>query len=117
MDLIDELINCLYSIDYSVFNEDYIDELLDGRDSDLFDTEWCRVYKKINALKNDQNYTDVIKEEQGKVREKAFMIIKQNTGSELSDYVSDDFGLIYDSLILSYKDGWLNKLIEEYKNR
>ncbi|EES49427.1 hypothetical protein NE172_16715 [Clostridium botulinum] len=32
-------------------------------------------------------------------------------------YVSDDFGLIYDSLIVNYKDEWLNKFIREYKNR
>ena len=117
MDLIDELINCINSIDYSAFDEDYIDELLDSRDSDPFDTKWCLVYKKINALKNEQNYTENIKKSQGKIREKALMIIKQNTDSELSYYVSDDFGLIYDSLILNYKDEWLNKLIDEYKNR
>ena len=64
-----------------------------------------------------KNYTDEIEKEQGKVREKAFMIIEQNTQSELSDYVSDDFGMIYDSLILNYKDEWLNRLIEMYKNK
>ncbi|GAA0787781.1 hypothetical protein [Hathewaya limosa] len=116
MDLIDELINCINRIDYSTFDEDYIDELLDSRDSEQFDTEWCRVSKKINSLKNDQNYGNLNKEVQVKIREKVFMIIKQNTGSELSDYVSDDFGLIYDSLIVNYKDEWLNKLIKEYKN-
>ncbi|MBY6929034.1 hypothetical protein [Clostridium botulinum] len=117
MDFIDELINCLNSIEYSEFDEDYIDELLDSRDSDPFDDEWCRVNKKINSLKNDKNYTNLNKEVQGKIREKVFMIIKQNTESELSDYVSDDFGLIYDSLIVNYKDEWLNKFIIEYKNR
>lgn len=45
------------------------------------------------------------------------MIMKENTESELSDYVSDDFGLIYDSLILNYKDEWLDKLITVYKNK
>lgn len=54
---------------------------------------------------------------QDKIREKVFIIIKKNTFSELSDYVSDDFGLIYDSLIVNYKDEWLDKLIEEYKNK
>lgn len=39
------------------------------------------------------------------------MIIADNIESELSDYVSDDFGVIYDSLVLIYKDPWLNKLI------
>ena len=117
MDLINELLNCLSSIDYDTFDEDYLNGLLDSRDIAPFDTEWCRVYDEIEALKNDQNYTDEIEKEQSKVREKAFMIIEQNTQSELSDYVSDEFGMIYDSLVLDYEDEWLNKLIETYKNR
>lgn len=117
MDLINELMNCLSNIDYNMFDEDYINELLDSRDSAPFDTEWCRVDKKINVLKNGQNYTEEIKKAQCKIREKVFMIIGQNAGSELSAYVSDDFGLIYDSLVLNCKDEWLNKLIEEYKNK
>lgn len=117
MELIDELIDCLNSIDYSEFDEEYIDDLLDRRDSNPFDDKWCRVSKKINSLKNDENYTNLNKEMQDKIREKVFIIIKKNTFSELSDYVSDDFGLIYDSLIVNYKDEWLDKLIEEYKNK
>ena len=117
MDFINELLDCLNGIDYDAYDENYIDELLDSRDIALFDTEWCRVYEEIEALKNDQNYTDEIENEQSKVREKAFMIIEQNTQSELSDYVSDDFGMIYDSLVLNYKDEWLDKLIESYKNK
>lgn len=117
MDLMNELLNCLNSIDYDIFDEDYLDELLDTRDSAPFDTEWCRVDEEIEALKNTQCYTDKNEEEQGKIREKAFMIIEENIDGELSEYVSDDFGLIYDSLVLNYKDEWLNKLITAYKNK
>lgn len=117
MDFLNELLNCLNSIDYDPFDEDYLNELLDSRDSAPFDTEWCRVAEEIGALKNTQSYTDENEKEQGKIREKAFMIIEENTESELSEYVSDDFGLIYDSLVLSYKDEWLNKLIAAYKSK
>ena len=44
MDLINELLNCLNSIDYDIFDEDYLNELLDSRDSTPFDTEWCREF-------------------------------------------------------------------------
>ena len=111
-----ELIDCLKNIDYDTLDEDCLNELLDCRDSAPFDTEWCRVNAEIDALKNDQNYTAENEEEQDEIREKAFMIIEQNIESELADYVSDDFGLIYDSLVLNYKDEWLDTLIEEYKN-
>lgn len=118
MNSIDELFHCLIDMDYSIFDEDYINQLLDSRDIAPFDTEWCRVSQEIEALKNIQNYTSQNKNEQEKVREKAFMIITENTpDSELSAYISDDFGLIYDSLIVSYQDPWLDKLILAYKNK
>lgn len=117
MDFMNELLNCLNCIDYDAFDEDYLDECLDSRDCDPFDTEWCRVNEEIKALKNAQSYTHKNKEEQDKIREKAFMIIEENIEGELSDYVSDDFGLIYDSVVLNYKDEWLNKLIAAYKNK
>ncbi|MDE7417684.1 MAG: hypothetical protein K2N44_15510 [Lachnospiraceae bacterium] len=116
MDFMNELIDCLKNIDYDAFDEDCLNELLDCRDSAPFDTEWSRVNAEIDALKNDQNYTAENEEEQDEIREKAFMVIEQNIESELADYVSDDFGLIYDSLVLNYKDEWLDTLIEEYKN-
>ena len=117
MDLMNELLICLNSINYDTFDENYLNDLLDSRDSVPFDMEWCRVNEEIKALKNNQNYTDENEKEQDKIREKAFIIIEKNTGSELSDYVSDDFGIIYDSLVLNYKDEWLNKLIAAYKNK
>ena len=117
MDLINELLNCLSRINYDTFDEDYLNELLDSRDSAPFDTEWCRVEEEIEALKNPRSYTGENEEEQGKVREKVFMLIEENIESELAEYVSDDFGLIYDSLVLNYKDEWLNKLIAAYKNK
>lgn len=117
MDLMNELLSGLKCIDYDRFDIDYLNELLDSRDSASFDTEWCRINREIEALKNPQSYTDEDEETQVKIREKAFMIIQQNTKNELAAYVSDDFGLIYDSLILNYKDEWLDKVIAVYKNK
>ena len=70
MDFMNELLDCLSSIDYDTFDENYLDELLDSRDSVLFDTEWCRIYEEIEALKNAQSYTDENEEEQSKIRER-----------------------------------------------
>lgn len=117
MDLINELLNALSAIDYSAFDEDSINELLDSRDSDPFDAEWRRVSEKTEQLKNAQNYPPEIEKQQGKIREKAFMTVERNIQSELSEYVSDDFGLIYDSIVLNYKDEWLDRLINSYKNK
>lgn len=116
MDFMNKLMDCLGNIEYSTFDEDYINELLDNRDNASFDAEWCRVDAEMDALKNSQNYGNENKMEQDKVREQAFMIVEQNVEGELAEYVSDDFGLIYDSLVLGYKDDWLDWLIEEYQN-
>lgn len=116
MDFMNKLMDCLGNIEYSTFDEGYINELLDNRDNASFDAEWCRVDAEMGALKNSQNYGDENKMEQDKVREQAFMIVEQNVEGELAEYVSDDFGLIYDSLVLGYKDDWLDWLIEEYQN-
>lgn len=117
MYLIDELLNALDDIDYSVFDEDSINELLDSRDSDPFDAEWCRVNARIEQLKNSCSYPMENVLQQGKIREKAFMTVERYIQSELSEYVSDDFVLIYDSIVLNYKDVWLDKLIDSYKNK
>lgn len=91
MNLMNELLDCLNSISYEVFDEDYINELLDNRDDDLFDSEWCRVFKEIEALKNIQNYTDKVKKEQHKIREEAFMIIIENNadGEDWHSFISN----------------------------
>lgn len=117
MDLINELLHCLNGIDYNIFDEAYIDMLLDSRYSAPFDTEWCRAYEEINAFKNSQAYTDDMQEEQDNLREKVFSMIEEYAESELAAYVSDDFGLIYDSLVLNYHDEWINKLIAAYKDK
>lgn len=117
MELMNELLNCLNDIAYDTFDGDYLNELLDRRDSAPFDTEWCRVYEEIEALKKARSCEDENKGEQSKIREKVFMLIEERTESELAGYVSDDFGLIYDSLALDYKDEWLNKLIAVYKDK
>lgn len=110
------LLDCLNAIDYSKFDEDSINNLLDSRECEPFDSEWCRVDREISELKNQYNYTSENQNQQNQIRKEAFFIIERNIGTELSDYVSDDFGLIFDSMLVGYKDEWLSKLIEAYRN-
>lgn len=110
----DGLIAKLDKIDFTAID---IDNLLDNRDRDPFDSEWMRVYREIEAIKKEKTYTDEDKNYVSNVREKAFMKIYHLSGhGELAEYVSDDFGLIMDSRILKYSDVWLDKLISSYKN-
>lgn len=110
---IEILLDCLRNIDYSQFDDDSITELLNLRDCEPFDSEWCRVDSEITRMKNQYNYT--FQNQQDQIRKEAFFIVENNVGSELADYVSDDFGLIFDSMAVGYKDKWLSKLINMYR--
>ena len=67
-----------------------VDEILDKREMDSFDSEWVRVYQAIEDQKRGKNIDDT-----KDIREKAFMIVYQQSGcGELAGYISDDFGLV-----------------------
>ena len=114
--MINSLLDSLRSLDFSSFTEDDINDILDGRDADEFDSEWCRVDSEIERLKNSENYTSLNQTEHDEICKKAFFIIEDKISSELSDYISDDFGLIYDSIVTGYNDIWLAKLVEAYQS-
>lgn len=117
MELINKLLEALEAIDYTDFDEEYIDDILDNRDNDPFDSEWCRVNDDIENLKTDENYTKKNEEEFFEISQRAFKILSNNGCGELSAYVSDDFGMVYDSVVLGYSDEWLDKLISTYQNK
>ena len=110
--MINTLLDCLRSMDLSSYTEDDINDILYDRDAEEFDSEWCRVDSEIEALKDNNNYTDENQNEHDVICKKAFFIIEEKVSSELSD----DFGLIYDSIATDYHDAWLSKLIEVYQN-
>ncbi|MDE6780487.1 MAG: hypothetical protein K2J40_03390 [Ruminococcus sp.] len=110
---IEMLLDCLRNIDYSQFDEDSINELLDCRDCEPFDSEWCRVDSEISRIKNQYNYT--FQNQNDQIRKEAFFIVADRIGTELADYVSDDFGLIFDSIAVGYKDKWLSELKNTYR--
>ena len=108
------LIEKLEQIDFNTLD---IEELLDNRDAEVFDTEWIRVYKAVESMKNAENYPEAEKENNTKIREQVFRKLYEFTNdSDLAGYVSDDFGLISDARLLGYKDLWLDELIACYEN-
>lgn len=109
------LIGLLNQINYNALD---IDELLDNRDSEEFDSEWIRVYKAVESLKNEDNYTEIEEKSNSEVREKVFSMINNlSNDGDLAGYISDDFGLIADAKLLGYKDLWLDKLSSCYENK
>lgn len=104
----EQLINNLRKINYENLN---LDEVLSGRENITFDSEWIRVFDEIKAIKTSLKITD-----NTHIRESAYLIVYENSNSDdLAAYVSDDFGLIFDSIILNYRDEWFDKLIRCYE--
>ena len=50
-----ELLNKLNNIQYKELD---IDDILDKRESDPFDSEWMRVYREIKELKKGKKFDD-----------------------------------------------------------
>jgi len=89
-----------------------IDDFLEQRDSDPFDSEWVRIYQALEELKKGKTVADT-----REVEKKAYITVyEKSENDELAGYISDDFGLIADSKRLNYSDEWLDKLISCYEN-
>lgn len=104
-----ELLDKLKKINFEELN---IDDFLDQRDSDPFDSEWVRVYQALEELKKGKTVEDT-----REIEKKAYITVyEKSENDELAGYISDDFGLIADSKRLGYSDEWLEKLISCYEN-
>lgn len=104
-----EIINMSFITDYD------IDELLDMRDDDEFDSEWMRVYNVLNKINVGHSEKQII----DSIREKSFLkAYSLSESSDIASCVSDDFELICKACINGYDDKWLNSLIMSYaKNK
>ena len=104
-----DIINKSFFADYDV------DELLDMRDDDEFDSEWMRVYNILNEINIEDSEKQII----DRIREKSFILVYNlSESSDIASCVSDDFEIICKACISGYDDKWLNSLIMSYvKNK
>lgn len=103
-----ELLDNLKKVNYETLD---IDDFLDQRECEPFDSEWIRVYQAIEELKKGKSSG-----RNQRNREKAYITVFEKTEcDDLAGYIADDFGLIADSIMLNYSDEWLEKLISCYK--
>jgi hypothetical protein len=94
------------------WDESYIIENLDARDTDPFDSEWVSSDKIIqNSLNIEKNLSEEINE----YRKNIFSIIIKKTGSsDLAGYISDDFELIMNGLVSCYSNKFFFSIINSY---
>ncbi len=90
-----------------------IDMLLDGRDSDEFDTRWLTVYRLLEGVSSLSNMDTNFVQRLSNAAYKSVFETSQHP--DFSSYVSDDFELIGKSLITDTQISWLNGLWRSYK--
>ena len=106
------MIELLNKLNNNNFEELDIDDFLNKRDIEPFDSNWVRVYQIIEELKKGRTIDST-----RDIEKKVYIIVYEQTGNnELAGYISDDFGLIANSKILGYTEEWLEKLISCYEN-
>lgn len=109
----DKTINYIKTLDAS-----QIDEVLNNRDCELFSTQWTRAYNEVSKIKQKENLTEIYRKHDEKLRRNIFLEVYNITLSEdMASYISDDFGLILDSLVFDYKDDWISSLWSQYIRR
>jgi hypothetical protein len=98
----------------SNYNEDDFDRILDQRDEVAFSERWMETFDTIEEEFKESKTDKIISDH---IREKVFKLVYSITNhSDLASYISDDYGLIIQSIEIKHNDRWLNALWLEYKN-
>lgn len=99
-------------ITLSNYTEDDFDIILDERDNDDFSERWMEIFNTLKEKVEKSKIENI----SDSLREKVFKLVYSITNnSDLSSYLSDDFGMIVQSLETKQNDFWLNSLWLEYK--
>ncbi|QIC08312.1 hypothetical protein GOP56_05120 [Brevibacillus sp. 7WMA2] len=100
------------------WDEASIENLLDKRDDPVFAKEWMRVYTELSTLKKNESLSSLYVSTDEELRKNIFLqVLKISSQEDLAAYISDDFGLIFDSVMFTYSDEWLNGLYNEYQEK
>ncbi len=96
------------------YEEDEFDNILDQRDDESFSDIWMKAYDEVKLLSEQKNIDKTFSDQ---LREAVFKKVLGITNiSDLASYLSDDFGLIYDSVMVQFSSNWINALWNKYKS-
>ncbi|WP_062387637.1 hypothetical protein [Pseudomonas abietaniphila] len=90
------------------------DVVLDKRDAAEFGDAWVRSNEALGKKKYPVQSDQI---EVNRIREYAFKVVFRITGnSEAAGYVSDDIGLIGEAVAKGELAGWVEDLLQSYRN-
>ena len=98
-------------LNFTNLDNETIDEILDSRDSNEFESDWLKVSQTLEKKRFSADNVAAIEN----IRQIAYKKTFDSTNhSELAAYVADDFEMIAKSLLADYNDEWLNVLFLSY---
>ena len=107
---IKKIVDNIKEYDYSQIN---VDDFLDNRDIEQFETEWLKIYKQIDKVKIPEELRNM----SDNLRKDVFLSIDEKIGvSELSEYISDDIELLIFADYLGIDSEWFRRFIDMYEN-
>ncbi|MDN9010147.1 hypothetical protein [Brevibacillus laterosporus] len=99
-------------------DEANIENLLYKRDNPVFSKEWMRIYTELSTLKKNKSVSSLYVSTNEELRKNIFLqVLKISSQDDLAAYISDDFGLIFVSVVFTYSDEWVNGLWNEYQEK
>ena len=98
-DIAARLVEVLDALDLKESADADIDAYLDARDEDPFDSDWLSAHQELESRKRGLDEPSLRKLERanGKLRERVFKRVLGQAGDDIAGYISDDFGLMFDS--------------------
>lgn len=109
----EELLKKLGNMNYYVKN---IDEIMIGRERDVFRHEWERVAFEIELMKDLNGFNKEKEKRSMTIKEKASKAVYESTGDrDLAECIYHDFGILCDAYLLGYKDPWFTKFRNCYE--
>ncbi len=103
--------NCI--ITKELFDNYNLDDVLNLRNNDIFDSKWIELYNSLEKLEISNDNLKLIDEIRKEVFIKSCNISED---SEIASYISDDFELICKAYIFNINNNWLNSIIYLYAN-
>ena len=100
---------------FDFFDNVDIEQYLDERDSDPFDSIWINNFNRVKALVFSKEQLETINE----IREMCFKSALRATGdSDLASYITDDIEIIIKDMIYDNNNEWtITDLWASYKNK
>ncbi len=93
----------------------HIDDMLNDRDASVFDSHWMAAFDRVESKKREIPLNDLDKDRVSRVSELAYLQSFECWKSpDIAGYISDDFRLISEALLLGICDVWLSALCLQY---